>query len=66
MPPTLRVAAQNVLLGDGSDIRPATIDIDSDTGKVIAVYSDGQWPVGEPSQTIHVPDHCVVLPGLIE
>ena len=61
--------SQNVLLPGKDDPSPATIEVDSSTGKIVSVrlsYSSrSEYPSVADDQWIDVGEHCI-LPGLIE
>ena len=62
----LFVTAHRALLPGNASPKPATLEIDTTTGKIVAVH-DRILRVQEEGVTIvEVPDTKILLPGLIE
>lgn len=62
----LFVAAHRALLPGNESPKPATLEVDTTTGKIVAVH-DRLLHVQEEGVTfIEVPDTKILLPGLIE
>jgi hypothetical protein len=61
----LLILANQAILPNETTPQPATIEVDLDTGTISGVKK-GEHRVLHASQFLEIPEHHVILPGLIE